>query len=397
MGCAGLPEPSGADRVPETASFRIHGQHGLPAASEQQCAWFGEPDAGVLYFGQSAFWSALRSSDGDPRAVLETHGPRRIGRFDLANERMLDPLDLSPLLETRSGVWDVLPIGGRQGRVYFTTYFDSAGVIDLQSREVTRFREAGAFLNELAVGPEPGQMLVTRYADSRNGGGAVLVLDADGAVARALPLRAPAGQALAAKSVAWDPVAREIWVTTDRLPIDPIERAQGGFAHPTLVLSPDGTEIARFGSEDDSTEVQFMRFSPDGHGAIARVRAGKLELVMLTPETKRRVPTATRPILLDAAFPASLDFAQDIQLAADGTVVVTRWSGRIHRVDRARQLETIDLPRSPNSLYYTAVASMTRAIGADEGNAPDTTPAARLCATRCDTVEVVCTDLAPQR
>lgn len=360
--------------------FRVHARAAQPGAGERQCAWFGDTDDGVLYFGESAFWWALRRSGGDPRAVLETRAPRRVGRFDLASERMLEPLDVAPGRTPRSGVWDVLPVGGRRGRVYFTTYFGSAGFVDLPSGRVTELGEAGTHLNELAPGPEPGQLLVTRYADAGEGGGAVLVLAANGTVVSELRLEAPPGEALAAKSVAWDPVASEIWVTTDRLPIP---ATAGGAARPTLVLGRDGRERRRFGTAEDPTEIQFVRFGPDGSGALAWVREGRLELVRLAPDASRDEPAAAGPILLDPAFPAAADFAQDIQLAPGGRTVVTRWSGRVHVVDSARRVRTLELPRRPSGLYYSAVAF---ASGPGAG---------RVCATRCDAIEVVCTDLAP--
>jgi hypothetical protein len=92
---------------------------------------------------------------------------------------------------------------------------------------------------------------------------------------------------------------------------------------------------------------------------------------------------AAARVALDTRFPAGFDFVQDIQPAAggtDGRVVLTRWSGRIHVVDRSGHHERVDLPRlDPEGLYYTAV------LWGD-----------RLCATYCADVSVVCTD-APRR
>jgi len=397
-GCVGAGEAAPAPargqrdspRSDDVDAVAVHVQSVLPSAGERQCAWFGERGGDILYFGQSAFWWALRRSDGDPRAVLKTRGPRRIGRFDLSAERMLDPLDVAPRRLPRSGVWDVLPAGDPTDRVYFTTYFDAAGVVDLATREVTQFRAAGPLLNELAAGPAAGELLVTRYADAESGGGAVLILSADGAVLSELPLRAPEGEALAAKSAAWDPVAGEIWVTTDRLPLPGV---RGGEARPTLVLARDGTEVARFGTPDDPTEIQFVRFAEDGHGAIAWVREHRLELQLLAPESdRRRIGTAVAtgvgtglPIVLEDEFPDYVDFAQDIQIAPDGAVVVTRWSGRVHVVSPTGRVSTIDLPPARDGLYYTGVVSES------EGSAR------RLCTTLCDAVEVVCANVAPPR
>ena len=49
---------------------------------------------GVLYFGEAAFWSAKASAGGDPTADLQRAGPQLVGRFDLAGERWLPPLEV---------------------------------------------------------------------------------------------------------------------------------------------------------------------------------------------------------------------------------------------------------------------------------------------------------------
>lgn len=81
-------------------------------------------------------------------------------------------------------------------------------------------------------------------------------------------------------------------------------------------------------------------------------------------------------IALDHAFPGEVDFAQDIQVAPDGRIAVTRWSGVVHVLDPEGQLHRVSLPRlDPAGLYYTAVL---------RGD--------RLCATYCADVTVVCVD-----
>ena len=371
LACAESGQRGAADAV--ARSTRTHRQP-LPSDAEGYCAWFGEADDGVLYFGESAFWAAHRRSGGHATAALARAGPRRVGRFDLRTERFLDPIDVAGTgAATRSGVWDVLPRGGRAGRIYFTTYFELAGSLDLATGRLSLFSSAGRFLNELAPGPEPGQILATRYADLENGGGAVVLLDSAGRVLAEHPLPAPAGHALAAKSVAWDPVRGEFWVTTDLLP--PQEGPAAAFPHPTLVLSSDGREVARFGTEPAPLEIQFARFDANGRGLLAVVRDERLELAVLGPDAERRDLAGASWIELDSRFPRQLDFAQDIQIAPDGSVVVTRWSGLVHVVDATGRPHTLQLPRSGDALYYSAVL---------EGG--------RLCATRCDASDVVCTD-----
>ena len=94
-------------------------------------------------------------------------------------------------------------------------------------------------------------------------------------------------------------------------------------------------------------------------------------------DAERRDLAGASLLLLDANFPRQLDFAQDIHVASDDSVVVTRWSGVIHVVEPTGRLRSLQLPRSGDALYYSAVL--------ENG---------RLCATRCGEVEVVCTDAA---
>ena len=376
-----VPPPAGHDarvhRSPSDAS----------PEGERPCAWYGEAGGDVLYFGRSAFWRATREAGGDPRADLAVAGPRRIGRFDLRARAWLDPIDAGPRASgepARTGVWDVLPLGGR---LYFTSLFDGAGFVDLASGRVTALSDS-AWWNELAAGPvlESGPtILASRYADAGEGGGAVLVLDRDGAVLRRIPLPAAPGFALAAKTPAWDPVTGELWVTTDRLPLPEGPGAGASPARrPALVLDGDGEVLARF-DDDPGPEMQFVRFSEAGRGWIVLAREGRLEVAVLAPGAGHRGLAAAPRVVLDPSFAADFDFAQDVQPAADGGAVITQWSGRVHRVDGDGTLgRSWTLPRTEESLYYSAVP----------------TPDGGVCATRCDAVEVVCApplDRGPSR
>jgi hypothetical protein len=370
------------------APFRTHTAP-APSDRERYCAWYGEAGGSVLYFGQAAFWSSYRAHGNDPTADMLQPGPSAIGRFDLETRQFLPDLETGPRLDgsaTRSGVWDVLPMAGR---VYFTSYLEEAGFVDLTSGDVTRLPES-RFWNELAAGPvaqrtegfstisEMG-LLVSRYADADNGGGAVLVLGPRGRVLARLALPAPEGASLAAKTPAWDPVRREVWVTTDRLPL-PAPGADQPVAHPTLVLDLEGREVARFG---DAIEIQFVRFDSQGMGYLAIREGETLELAILRPTADRRNPNAWPQVPLDDRFPAELDFAQDIQIGPDGSVFVTRWSGRVHAINpMTGRVRTWQLPRDGDALYYSAVP----------GRAPGT-----VCATRCGDVEVVCASPAAAR
>ena len=321
---------------------------------------FGDAREGVLYFGISPFWRALREAGGDPRAELQFAGARAIGRFDLARERMLAPLAITPA-PARSGVWDVL--AHTNGWLYFTTFWEHAGRVDPASGRVEWFTSAGAALNELAQLPD-GRVLASRYG--RDGAsGSVVVLSERGEVLGEHVLASEAGVVAAAKSVAHDPARDAIWVNTDLL------RADGGASsHDARVIAlADGRELARW----SEPELQFMTFAADGTGFLVERSRELLVLRVLPPEARGPLALAGRFIPLDDAFPAALDFAQDVKLTPGGDAVVTRWSGILHIASRSGEVRRLDLPKREGALYYTAVANQ-----------------GEVCATRCAGVEVIC-------
>jgi hypothetical protein len=331
---------------------------------ETSCAWFGDVRDGVLYFGVSAFWTALRAAEGDARADLAAPGPRWIGRFDLASESFLPPLAAGPE-RAPTGVWDVL--AHPNGRLYFTTYFDFAGSLDPASGELVQFPGAGLGLNELALGGD-GRVLVTRYGFGNDLAGSVVELSEAGEVLAEHVLAEPPGRRVLAKSLTFDPLTRETWVNTDLLPAS----GAGDVQHDARLLGPDGRE--RLSIVDP--ELQFFTFRADGVGFFADASDGRLRL-------RERRPAGATPrerfIPLDDAFDARHDFVQEIRAEPDGRVVVTRWSGRVHVVSPDSGVQDLTLPRTEaGELYYTG-----------------TLVGSRVCATRCGGVEVVCADLPP--
>jgi hypothetical protein len=335
-----------------------------PSSVERYCAWYGDARDAVLYFGTAAFWSAMRSHDNDPMADLLLEGPVAIGRFDLRRERMLAPLEVGTA-GNRSGVWDVL--AHPNGRIYFTTFYESAGYVEVPGGRFVRLPNLGAGLNELALGPDGG-VLASRYGSAveREGSGAIVSFDPDGMWLAEFPLRAPDGYRVAPKTVAFDPMRREIWVTTDLLPIAPEDPQR----HDTYVLSERGDELLRI----SEPEIQFVAFAEDGTGYRAEVEGRNLWLQI---GAQGDGSEGGRRILLDDAFAAALDFVQDIELTADGRAVVSRWSGWVHVVDSPSTIRSTRLPRlADDGLYYSAVA---------EGD--------RICATYCSNVSVVCRDI----
>ena len=330
-----------------------------PSADEAYCAWFGDAADGVLYFGQAAFWSAYRAAGGDPRADLERAGPQAIGRFDLGSRRFLDPLPTGDA-HARTGTWDVLV--HPNGRIYFTTLFETAGFVEPATGRVERFGAASRGLNELWLAPD-GRVLATRYSVP----GSIVVLDPDGRIEREHPLTTRPPWAAAAKSLALDPVREEIWVNTDLL------GPNGAVRHDARVLElSSGRELERF----ERPELQFVAFDRDGTGYTAWADGERLTL-RTSPPGERPGPGAGRGLVLDLEFASDHDFVQDLRPDGAGGVVVTRWSGRVHRVEADGSLHDMTLPRpNPDALYYTAVLH--------DGH---------LCATCCAGITVVCKPL----
>jgi hypothetical protein len=348
FGCA--PAPSERDEGVFTAR--------APSAAERYCAWYGSERAGTLYFGQAPFWSALRAAGGDPLGDLSAAGPQLVGRFDLAGAALRDPLDVTAP-GARAGVWDVF--AHRNGRVYFTTFFEPMGWVAAESGAVHRLPELGSNLNEIAPGPGD-ELLVSRYGSPAGGDGSVLRLSPAGELLAEHAVRAPPGLRSAPKTVAFDPLLGEIWVTTDLIATDGTPPR-----HDAYVLDLAGRELRRI----ESPEVQFAVFAADGHGARAEAEPGRLWLV------RRRPGEAEREVPLDGAFPQHADFAQEVVLAPGDTAVVTRWSGAVHVVDAADRVHTVRLPPlEQDGLYYTGVLA--------DG---------RVCATYCGGVRVVCRSL----
>jgi hypothetical protein len=336
---------------------------GQPSAQEHYCAWFGDEEGDVLYFGEAPFWSALRAAGGDPAADPAVSGPQEIGRFDVAREVLLPPLAVAPGGE-KSGTWDVLV---QDGRVYFTSLYGEAGYVEIATGRVQRFGAGSRGLNELAPGPE-GRIVATRYFDGAAKAGSVVLLDAEGGIEAELLLAAAPGVYPAAKSIAWDPGRDEFWVNTDLFP-----DAGGEVGHDVRVLDRAGRELLRF----EHPEVQFMVFAADGAGWLAERSGEVFAMRHLGPGELRRPPEGGTRIVVDERFPRALDFVQDVTVVPDGSALATRWGGWLHRVWPDGRVVSRLLPHpGPGGLYYTGVV---------HGD--------RVCATLCADVSVVCEDL----
>ena len=269
-----------------------------PSADERYCAWYGASDAGVLYFGQAPFWSAMRRAGGDPTADLRRAGPQLVGRFDLARERWLPALDVGGP-EMRSGVWDVALL---DGQLFFSTFYEPAGIVHLDTGRVQRLA-LGEGLNEWAPGPD-GTLLVTRYGSGvdEEGNGSVLAVDGTGALRFEWRLDAPSGYRNAPKTPAWDAVRAQLWVTTDLLPAAPAGTARQATEqdrHDAYVLSRNGELLDTVAAP----EVQFAASGPDGRfhravvGPSGEGHALRLEIDPADADVE------PRSLLLDPAFP----------------------------------------------------------------------------------------------
>jgi hypothetical protein len=361
LGCAGQERE--AKTFPHATGVAVHVAR-APSSTERYCAWYGTEGAdGVLYFGEAAFWSAKAKAGGDATADLQQPGPQLIGRFDLAAERWLPPLEVGTA-DSRSGVWDVLD--GGDSEIYFTTFFEEAGSVQPATGRVRRL-ELGGALNELAHGPD-GTVLASRYGSgSANAGdGDVIAFDRNGRIVRRWSLAAPPGYRVAPKTPLWDGLRSELWVTADQLPIAGVPGTD--LAPRQDAIAVDASGHARLLPEPP--EILFLAKGRDGEIYRAEADEQSLWLAIVPPRD------APRRVLLDDAFAPGLDFAQDIQVSADGRVVVTRWSGVVHVLERDGRVRSAALPRPDAAgLYYTGVLH-----------------GQRLCVTYCADVTVVCVD-----
>ncbi|MCZ7617021.1 MAG: hypothetical protein M5U32_01460 [Myxococcota bacterium] len=363
-----------APPAPPESPHGIRAYTAMPATrGERTCAWFADQREGVMYVGLAGFWSAYRRTGGDPTADLAVTAPKRIGRFDLARERWLTPLSIESA--SASGTWDVL--AHPNGRLYFSDLFGTAGFVDPERRTTQRLPDVGPGLNELVAGPD-ATVLATRYGGAHGGPGSVVVLDPDGVILAEHPLAPEPGFRVAAKSLGFDPIRRVVWVNTDLLPeparptapIDAPHAAADGIRYDTRILDlATGREQARF----ETPELHFLHFEPDGRGYFAWLDGARLVLRRTAPGAATG-PDAGAVSVLDEAFPAGLDFVQELRPTPDGSVLAMRWSGRLHEVAPNGTVRTRALPRlDADGLYYSAFA-----VGD------------RVCASYCADLTIVC-------
>lgn len=357
-----------------TPASGIRAYTAAPASSaERTCAWFADARDGILYVGQSAFWSSHREAGGDPQAGLAVAAPKRIGRFDLLRERWLSPWTVEDAAV--SGTWDVL--AHPNGRVYFSDLFGAAGFFDSKTGTTRLLPAVGPGLNELVLGPDD-RVLATRYGGAGGEPGSIVVLAADGDILAEHTLAPVPGFRVAAKSLAYDPIRNVVWVNTDLLPESADEARAPGAPHEghgdirfdARVVDPDtGRELERFAGP----ELQFVHFAADGRGFFAWIEDSRLVLRRTAPGAAADSASGVS-VVLDEAFPTDFDFVQELRPTPDGSVLATRWSGVIHEVGPAGDVRTRALPRiDPDGLYYSA-----------------STAGDRFCVSHCADLTIVC-------
>jgi len=329
------------------------------------CAWFADRSNDVIFFGQSSFWSVWRRQP-HPEAVVATAEPARIGRFDLATERFLEPLAAGAVIP--GGTWDIL-VGGE--RIYFTALFAAPGWVNASDGESAELESIGTGSNEIIALPDQ-RIAFTRYGRGSAEGGSVLLVGRNGALLAEVELGAEKpGWRVAPKSLAFDPGRGWLWINTDLLPDPALDAA--GPRHDARALDPTTGELLL---RIDAPELQTMTFDAWGRGYWVWSDGVQL-MLRVTDRDGERGPHAGRMWLLDDAFAGATDFAQEVRVETDGRVVVTRWSGTIHVLEPSGRLRSLRLPRpDPAGLYYSAFLR-----------------GGRVCATFCGGVRVVCASL----
>jgi hypothetical protein len=344
----------GACRTTQPAVFR---ERVSGYGTERYSAWFADERDGVIYFGLSPFWSALRKT-GEPTGDMLAPSAHLIGRFDWRAERFLPPLVArAPGEAARSSVWDVL--AHPNGWVYYTTYFEEVGRVDPASGAVERFESLGQGLDELALGPD-GALYASVYGLGQAGGG-VVVFAPDGKELHRVTLSAREGAVTAAKSLAVDPLSGEVWLNADVIAPD------GKVSFASFHLARDLSVLQRTLAPP---ELLFLTFDAAGRGFFVWDANGALELQVTRAGAElARVPLGPR---------APLDFAQDMHVAADGSVAIAFWSGRV------------ELVRESAGRYATAATRLTFPPDCSDGSDPPllyaafATPAALYATLYCD-------------
>jgi hypothetical protein len=284
---------------------------------ERYSAWFGDERDGVIYFGLSPFWTALRQT-GDPAGDMRVPSAHLIGRFDWRLERFLSPLVAREAGDdSRSSVWDVL--AHPNGWVYYTTYFEEMGRVQPQTGAVERFDSLGQGLDELALARD-GSIYATSYGSGVTAGkatrdGGIAVISPEGSLLRRVTLHARDGAVTAPKSLAVDPSSGEVWANAD------VIAADGKVSFASFHLARD---LSLLEQTSAPPELLFVSFDALGRGFFVWDRGGRLEL-----EVTRAGEQLAR---LDLGPRAPADFAQDIHVAADGAVAIAFWSGRVELV-----------------------------------------------------------------
>ena len=278
-------------------------------------SWFADTDGRIIYFGQSPFWRAyFAAKEPDPQGDLREEGDYLIGRFDTEKDTFLAPLKVG---RGKASLLDVL-YHTENHNVYFTTFFDTMGYVNPNSKRVVYFKGLGAGLNELYQGPG-GEIYVTRYS-SAGKSGSVVVITPSGRLLKEFFIHLP-GFIIAPKSIAVSPITGEMIINTDMFPLE------GDLVrHDTFVLGPDGRVRQRIMAR----EVFFMSFDRQGKKWVAeRSEDGSWQMSITYPGGK------IVSLIIDKK-PLPFDVIQDIK-HRNAVTIATAWSGRLYYFEENSQ------------------------------------------------------------
>jgi hypothetical protein len=347
-GCPRLRQVSSDESLRPAPGQRTFVGAQTNSGSERYASWFGDSDGHVLYFGLSPFLETSKQCEKDGGMLcslrdLQQPGDHLIGRFDMDDERFLDPLLVRPMdPRAPSSVWDVLVHSN--GRIYYTTFWDEFGSVRPDGSDVQHYAGAGRGLNELWEGPD-GEIYVTRYLGKHPG---VAVFDPDGVLRRELTMPQEKGTLICPKSLAVDPRTGDIWINTDIFHDD-----RSPVTFDSFRLSPQGDILERV----VTPVLQFMSFDQAGRGWFVDDVAGHWILRIVEPDSS----TAR----LDLGPHDPIDVLQDIRHFGDVTLLSTWWQS-VHavrrRADGGYEQCTLDVEQARDcpegvSLGYTAALS----------------------------------------
>jgi hypothetical protein len=323
-----------------------------PSRNETYCALRARPDGDQLYFAIAA--------GRDSKIDLQRAGPTLLGRFDLARERMLAPIDVGRVGD-RAGTRDLLVRDG--GDVFFTTDAERPGLVSVDSGRVRRFGGLPGEYSAIVRGPDHDSLLAgfDREAEEL----AVLRLGAEGRLLAEYRIDVTGLGVAGIRSLVYEPLRGETWILA--------ELADAPQMRLLIALDTHGRVLWRV-----SAEIDHLRSTAGGLRWI-EVRGRRLALASLESDASVTPPEASERTLLDSRFAAGLDSVEDLWISSNGESVVTRRSGWVHIVSPSGGVARARMPHVEAPGGYVSTVKW----------------GGRLCATYCGGITVACRS-APQ-